>query len=232
LSAALVAREISRSILLPSGEQLDLLTQLSLEVAAGSSLAVMGRSGSGKTTLLSILGLLGKPDRGDVLIAGTSTSGLRDHEQARIRNREIGFVFQSYSLIPHMTAAENVELPLVQGARLGRNERRTLVRTAMDLAQISHRANSKPQQLSGGEQQRAAIARALVRSPTLILADEPTGALDMASADAVLEVLTESALARGSALVIATHDGAVAARAHSVAVLEGGTLAKHERSAA
>lgn len=224
MSGALEARQISRSILLPGGEQLELLSQVSLEIACGSSLAIMGRSGSGKTTMLSILGLLSKPDGGDVVIAEQSTAGLRDHEQARIRNREIGFVFQSYSLVPHMTAAENVELPLVQGARVGRSERRTLVRTAMELAQISHRANSKPRQLSGGEQQRTAIARALVRSPTLILADEPTGALDTASAEAILGVLTESAIARGAALVIATHDSAVASRADEIVVLEGGAL--------
>jgi ABC-type lipoprotein export system ATPase subunit len=224
MTDALVARDVFKAFVLPTGERLTLLQGLSLSLRAGSSIAVMGRSGSGKSTLLSVVGLLSRPDAGEVVIAGRPTSTLGDRAKAALRNEHIGFVFQSYSLVPHMTTAENVELPLLQGRPMSGRQRRQRVREAMELACISHRAESKPRQLSGGEQQRTAIARALVRSPSLILADEPTGALDTASAEPVLEVLTEAALARGAALLIATHDELVAQRAEEILVLEAGRL--------
>jgi ABC-type lipoprotein export system ATPase subunit len=184
----------------------------------------MGRSGSGKSTLLSVLGLLTNPDGGELSIGGEEIDSLTDRERSRLRNERIGFVFQSYSLIAHMTAWENVELALIQGRRMGWRERRARVRKAMELACIDHRASSRPRQLSGGEQQRTAIARALVRSPDLILADEPTGALDTANAESVLDVLADAAIAHGAALIIATHDEVVAARIGDVRRLEDGQL--------
>jgi ABC-type lipoprotein export system ATPase subunit len=224
MTVALAARGVVKGFVLPTGESLTLLNGLDLTLRSGSSIAVMGRSGSGKSTLLSVLGLLSHPDAGEVVVAGRSTTQLADRAKAALRNEHIGFVFQSYSLVPHMTAAENVELPLLQGRPVHARQRRERVREAMELAAISHRAASKPRQLSGGEQQRTAIARALVRSPSLILADEPTGALDTASAERVLEVLTEAALARGAALLIATHDELVANRAEEIVQLEAGRL--------
>jgi ABC-type lipoprotein export system ATPase subunit len=221
---ALVAEGLTRSVELPTGERLPLLQDLDLRLAPGKTVAIMGRSGSGKSTLLSILGLLTNPDGGELSIGGELTDALTDRERARIRNERIGFVFQSYSLVAHMTAWENVELPLIQGQRMRRRERQRRVRQAMELARIAHRATSRPKQLSGGEQQRTAIARALVRSPDLILADEPTGALDTISADHVLDVLTEAAIAHGAALIIATHDEVVAARTGDIRQLEDGQL--------
>lgn len=224
MTAALAATAVSKRVILPSGELLRLVDQVDLEVMPGTSLAVMGRSGSGKSTLLALCGLLSAPDEGQIAIGGIDTCHLADREKARLRNSHIGFVFQGYSLVPHMTAAENVELPLLQGGRMGRRERLGLVRAAMDLVGIGHRASSSPRQLSGGEQQRTAIARALVRSPALIVADEPTGALDTDTADTVLGVLTQAALERGAALILATHDVQVACRADQILHLRAGRL--------
>lgn len=221
---ALAAEGLERRVRLPNGELLELFADLKVQVIGGESVSIVGRSGSGKTSLLSILGLLSRPDSGTVTIAGNRADHLSDRGLATLRATSIGFVFQGYSLVPHMTARQNVELPLLQGQRLSRARRRTLVDHALRSAHIDHRADSLPRQMSGGEQQRAAIARAIVRSPNVIIADEPTGALDQSTADTVLRVLTDAALSQGAALVLATHDPLVARRADTVVELIKGRL--------
>ncbi|MFC1410338.1 ABC transporter ATP-binding protein [Streptacidiphilus sp. N1-12] len=230
-AAALHAERLHKSIVLASGERLPLVRGVSLSLAAGESAAVVGRSGSGKSTLLALLGLLSPADSGALRLGGRDTARLSDRQLSEVRGREIGFVFQNYSLLPHLTAAENVAMPLTQGRRLGRAEIRR--RTAAALAEVglADRADSRPRQLSGGEQQRTAIARALAGSPSVVLADEPTGALDVGTAEQVLTVLLESARSRGAALLVVTHDLAVAERMDRVLRLDRGALVEERQEA-
>lgn len=221
---AISGEGLRKDVVLPSGDRLRLLRDASLVVEEGEAVAIAGRSGSGKTTLLAVLGLLTSHDGGRLRVKDDDVDGLNDRKRSRLRNEQIGFVFQSYSLIPHLTAAENVALPLFQGTSLGRAEARRRVSRAMELVGITHRSQSRPRQLSGGEQQRTAIARALVRSPIAVLADEPTGALDTATAEHVLDALVEAARHDGTALVLVTHDPVVAGRADRTLVLEDGVL--------
>lgn len=215
---------ISKSVTLPNRRPLALLTGVDLSVRAGESVAIVGTSGSGKSTLLSLLGILTQPTEGTVSVCGQDSSRLSDAQRAGLRNRRIGFVFQSYSLVRHLTAAENVELPLRYGRAMGRQMRRRRVSEMLDLVGLADRVSSRPRMLSGGEQQRVAIARALVRRPPLILADEPTGALDVKTASGVLDVLLQATEQRGAALLLVTHDPAVAARMSRVLTLQNGAL--------
>jgi ABC-type lipoprotein export system ATPase subunit len=221
---AISGEGLCKDVVLPSGERLELLRGASLVVEEGEAVAIAGRSGSGKTTLLAVLGLLTSLDGGRLCVRDGDVAGLNDRQRSHLRNAQIGFVFQAYSLVSHLTAAENVALPLLQGKPVGRAEARRRVGRAMELVGIAHRADSRPRQLSGGEQQRTAIARALVRSPVAILADEPTGALDTATAEHVLDALTQAAQQDGTALVLVTHDPLVAARADRTLLLEDGRL--------
>ncbi len=216
--------DCSHAVSLPDGSSLGLLANVSVALEKGQSVSVRGRSGSGKTTLLSILGLLLTPDAGQVHVAGASLDGATDAQRTRARRATIGFVFQSASLVPNLTAYENVELPLLQGGDHSRARRRQAVAAAMDRAQITHRRTSFPRQLSGGEQQRVALARALVRSPAVIIADEPTASLDVATADRVLALLLERCREDGTSIVIATHDPQVAQHAHRRLTLDDGQL--------
>ncbi|MGA5817658.1 ABC transporter ATP-binding protein [Kitasatospora sp. NPDC094028] len=225
--SALVAEGITKTVRLPSGESLDLLRGIELRVGAGESVAVLGRSGSGKSTLLSVLGLLTTADRGTLSINGQDTSRLGDRQRAAFRNRELGFVFQNYSLLGHLSAAENVALPLRQGLPCPGREVRARTARALAAVGLTHRAASRPRQLSGGEQQRVALARAMVREPGIILADEPTGALDADTADDVLRMLVETSERRGGALVVVTHDVAVARRLSRSVRLAEGRLVPH-----
>jgi len=187
------------------------LRSLTLGLAAGEYAAVMGPSGSGKTTLLNILGLLDRPNAGSYRLAGVETTTLGEEGRARLRRERIGFVFQSFHLIPRLTAFENVELPLIL-AGVAPRERRPRVSAMLDAVGLAPRAHHRPDQLSGGQRQRVAIARATVMEPSLILADEPTGNLDQASGVEVirtLEVLND----RGLTLVVVTHDPAISGRA-------------------
>jgi ABC-type lipoprotein export system ATPase subunit len=220
----LVARKLTKSVTLAGGERLALLRKVDLTVQAGESVAIVGRSGSGKSTLLALLGLLARADSGHLAIGGHDVEALADRARSRMRNERLGFVFQNYSLLPHLSAAENVALPLWQGEPVGRAQARERVGVALESVGLTHVARSKPRQLSGGEQQRVAIARALVRRPDLVLADEPTGALDTATADMVLQTLFDVVSRSDAALVLVTHDRQVAARAGRVVALEGGTL--------
>lgn len=222
--SVLSATNLHKSVRLPSGERLHILKGASLVIGRGESCSVVGRSGSGKSTLLAILGLLTPSEAGTLILADRNVGALSDPELSRLRSSHLGFVFQGYSLIHHLTAAENVALPLLHGAPVTRGEARRRVSHVMDAVQMGPRARSRPRQLSSGEQQRTAIARALVRSPAIILADEPTGALDVETADIVLDVLLSAARQDGAAVVLVTHDPLVAARTDRRLHLDDGVL--------
>jgi putative ABC transport system ATP-binding protein len=198
------------------------LNKLSFEVKDGEFVAVMGPSGCGKSTLLNILGLLDDPDGGSFLFNGTEVAHFNERKRADLRKRNIGFVFQSFNLIDELTVFENVELPLIYLGVKG-PERKQRVEAVLDKMQIMHRRNHYPQQLSGGQQQRVAVARAVVNNPKLILADEPTGNLDTANGEAVMEMLTRI-MNGGTTIVMVTHSEEHAKRAHRVVNMLDGRL--------
>lgn len=198
------------------------LRGIDLAVAAGDFLAIMGPSGSGKSTLMNILGCLDVASSGSYRLAGHEVAELDETELARVRGTEIGFVFQSFNLVPRMSAQENVELPLVY-AGVGRRERRVRASAALEQVGLAARADHRPQQLSGGQQQRVAIARALVTEPTILLADEPTGNLDNASTDDVLEIIDRLA-EQGRTIVVITHEDAVGERADRIIEISDGLV--------
>ena len=203
------------------------LDGVSLDIRRGEKLAIMGPSGSGKTTLLSILGCLDRPSRGAYLFEGRRVEGLEDDELSRLRNRSIGFVFQSFHLIPQLTVAENVETPLLyEGAPPAEWRSRALA--ALERVSLAHRALHRPGELSGGEAQRAAIARALVTAPPLLLADEPTGNLDTHTGEEIARLLDELH-AGGGTVVLVTHNEALARRAERVVRLRDGRIEAEER---
>jgi putative ABC transport system ATP-binding protein len=201
-----------------------ILNGVDLNLHSGQSIAVLGRSGSGKSTLLSLMGLFDRPDQGQYLLRDTDITRISERRAAALRSREFGFVFQRFFLLKHLTAAQNVAMALVNGQGwLPRRKRRAKVMTALEQVGIAHLAKHRPARLSGGEQQRVAIARALVRDPKILLADEPTGALDTETGALVVEVL-RSATDRGCGLVLVTHDRDHAARMGSVLHLSDGVL--------
>jgi putative ABC transport system ATP-binding protein len=209
------------------GVEVRALDGIDLEVGQGDSLAIMGPSGSGKSTLLGLLGGLDRPTDGNLAFAGREVGTMSDDELARVRNQVVGFVFQSFQLLPRTTAVGNVGLPLVYRG-LGRAERR---RRAVDVLQsvgLGQRMGHRPSQLSGGEQQRVAIARALVTEPAMLLADEPTGNLDSRSGDEVLDLLARLHAERGVAVVVVTHDPDVAKRFERMVVVRDGRLVPEE----
>jgi putative ABC transport system ATP-binding protein len=207
---AIVAQSVTRTYDL-DGVTVPALRGVSLTVQAGDYLALVGTSGSGKSTLMHLLGGLDRPTSGTLLIGGRDVAALTPPEMARLRNEVIGFVFQSFHLLPRTTARDNVALPLVYRGT-GRRERRARAAELLERVGLGHRIDHRPNQMSGGEQQRVAIARALVTGPSVLLADEPTGNLDTATGESVLTLL-ESLNAEGVAVVLVTHDREVAARA-------------------
>ncbi|MBK9194525.1 MAG: ABC transporter ATP-binding protein [Flavobacteriales bacterium] len=179
------------------------LNAVDIAIGQGEFVAIMGPSGCGKSTLLNIIGLLDSPSSGSYFVAGEDVSGYNERKRAEVRKNTIGFVFQSFNLIDELTVAENIELPLIYTG-LGKAERKQRTLAAMERMNIAHRAKHFPQQLSGGQQQRVAIARAVVNNPKLILADEPTGNLDSAMGEEVMNLLTELNKA-GTTVIIVTH---------------------------
>ncbi len=204
-------------------ERVVALERCSLEIPAGTFLALMGPSGSGKTTLLNIIAGIDRPTSGEVQIGDTVITRLSDRQLTRWRNRNVGFVFQTFNLIPVLTAFENVELPLLL-TPLGKTERKEHVATALRLVGLEDRMNHLPRQLSGGQEQRVAIARAIVTDPTLILADEPTGDLDAHSAEEVMELMNRLNKDFGKAIVMVTHDPRAAHHASETRYIDKGVL--------
>ena len=212
------------------GVEVRALDGVDLTVGRAASLAIMGPSGSGKSTLLGLLGGLDRPTSGSLAFEGRDVATLSDDQLARVRNQVVGFVFQSFQLLPRTPAVGNVGLPLVYRG-VGRAERRRLAVEALESVGLGHRLGHRPSQLSGGEQQRVAIARALVTQPAMLLADEPTGNLDSRSGDEVLGLLARLHAERDVAVVVVTHDPGVAERFGRVVVVHDGRLVG-EREAA
>jgi ABC-type lipoprotein export system ATPase subunit len=211
---------ICRTYTRPGGEPVPALAGVSLRVEPGEFIAIVGSSGSGKTTLMNVLGLLDRPDAGRYRLDGQDVGNLNVNDQARLRNRKIGFVFQAFHLLPRASALQNVELPLLYSDRASIAG---LGQKALEAVGLSDRIDHTPAELSGGQQQRVAIARALVNEPDLVLADEPTGNLDETSALEIMEILQELSRA-GRTVVLVTHDSRMAAHAQRIARLERGRI--------
>ncbi|MFB3853035.1 MAG: ABC transporter ATP-binding protein [Vicinamibacterales bacterium] len=205
-------------------ERIDVLHGLSLDIPAGDFVALMGPSGSGKSTLLNLIGGLDRPTGGSIEVGGERIDQMSEGKLAAWRARHIGFVFQLYNLIPVLTAERNVELPLLL-TRLSRRERRRHVATALAIVGVSDRARHYPRQLSGGQEQRVGIARAIVADPEILLCDEPTGDLDRRSGDEILDLLQALNTEHGKTIAMVTHDPHAAARAKRTLYLDKGVLA-------
>src|SRR5579864_182999 len=205
------------------GEKIQVLQRLNLDVDKGDFVAFMGPSGSGKTTLLNLLGGLDVPTHGSITVAGDEITHMSGNKLTQWRARHVGFIFQMYNLIPVLTAFQNVELPLLL-TKLSKSDRRKHVETALGVVGLTDRMQHYPRQLSGGQEQRVTIARAIVSDPTFLICDEPTGDLDRKSADEVMTLIEELVGKYGKTVLMVTHDPVVAARAHTTLHLEKGVL--------
>jgi putative ABC transport system ATP-binding protein len=198
------------------------LRGVSFEIKRGEMLSIMGPSGSGKSTLMNILGCLDRPSSGEYVLDGERVSTLNDDQLASIRNRKVGFVFQSFNLLPRQTALSNVELPMRYAGAV--NNRKQRARAALESVGLGDRMTHKPPELSGGQQQRVAIARALVNDPAILMADEPTGNLDSKSGKEIMELIMRLNRERGTTIIIVTHDPNIAAQTQRVIRLQDGEL--------
>jgi putative ABC transport system ATP-binding protein len=223
---------VARTVELPDGQDLHILTSVDLVVSRGDHVGIIGRSGTGKSTLLNLLGLLDRPTGGTLHWAGTDLSAIRSHTAARIRGRDIGFVFQQFNLLPGRTAVENVMAPLLYASGREFWKRRTIAAEMLEKVGLGDRLDAMPHHMSGGEQQRIAIARALVRRPSVVLADEPTGALDVETGALVMKLLDQATYDSGAALITITHDPNVAAMARRHYRLAEGKLHQLDEVAA
>ena len=211
-------------------EEIHALRGVSIGIERGEYVAIMGPSGSGKSTLMNLIGCLDTPSKGSYLLNGKQVSQMNDNELARIRNEEIGFVFQTFNLLPRATALQNVELPLVYGGVQGK-ERGQRARAALEKVELSSRMGHRPNELSGGQRQRVAIARALVNNPSILLADEPTGNLDSKTGTEIMALFARLHEA-GNTIVLVTHEADIAAFAHRTIHLRDGKVEKDVRQAA
>jgi putative ABC transport system ATP-binding protein len=217
-----IIKDVSKSY--SRGNQtLRVLEKITLEIEEGDFLVLMGPSGSGKSTLLNLIAGLDRVDQGRIEVGGQEITSLSENQLSRWRALHVGFIFQFYNLIPVLTAFENVELPLLLTA-LSKRERRDHVKTALSLVNLRDRMDHYPRQLSGGQQQRVAIARAVVTDPTILVADEPTGDLDRASAEEVLKLMERLSNDLGRTIIMVTHDPRAAKKAHTIKYLDKGIL--------
>ena len=203
------------------------LDEVDLEINQNDYVSIMGVSGSGKSTLLNILGLLDTPTSGDYILSGINTSKMDDDEMAGIRSTKIGFIFQSFHLIPRLTAFENIEMPMILSG-INPNERSIKVNSALEKVDLTDRSDHKPEQLSGGQRQRVAIARSIVMEPDVLLADEPTGNLDTTSGNEVVKLIEELNLA-GLTLIVVTHDREMGERSNRLIELKDGKIINDQR---
>jgi len=211
-------------------EEIHALRGVTFEIKTGEYVAVMGPSGSGKSTLMNLIGCLDTPSKGKYVLRGKVVSEMNDDELAAVRNREIGFVFQTFNLLPRATALHNVELPLVY-AGVPKDKRIEMAKHALELVDLGERMTHKPNELSGGQRQRVAIARALVMNPSILLADEPTGNLDSATGEEIMR-LFERLHGEGNTIILVTHERDIADHAHRTIHIRDGRIEKDEARAA
>lgn len=220
-------RDIGRKYVI-GAETIHALKSVSLDIEKGEFVALMGPSGSGKSTLMNILGCLDTPTRGEYVLNGINVSDMTEDELASVRNKEIGFVFQTFNLLPRSTALDNVALPLVY-AGLGKKKRDDQARHALESVGLGNRVEHKPNELSGGQRQRVAVARALINNPSIILADEPTGNLDTKTSVEIMGLL-EEIHSRGNTIILVTHEEDIALHAHRIVRMRDGLIEDDHRN--
>jgi putative ABC transport system ATP-binding protein len=208
-------------------QEINAVSGVDIEIKRGEYVAIMGPSGSGKSTLMNLIGCLDTPSKGQYYINGNLVSEMTDDELARIRNKEIGFVFQTFNLLPRATSLHNVELPLIYSG-MGSEQRLERARAAMKAVDLAERMHHKPNELSGGQRQRVAVARALVNNPSILLADEPTGNLDTATGNEIM-ALFERLYQQGNTIVLVTHEHDIALHAHRIIHVRDGKVEKDEK---
>ena len=225
LSPIIVTRDLKKDYVM-GAETVHALAGVDCVIQRNEYVAIMGPSGSGKSTLMNMIGCLDSPTSGEYILNEQAVQDLDDDELARIRNRDVGFVFQTFNLLPRATALHNVELPLIY-AGVSRKERRVRAEHALEIVQLADRMDHKPNELSGGQRQRVAIARALVNNPSILLADEPTGNLDSSTSNEIMNVFDELHEA-GQTVIMVTHEYSVAIHAHRVITLVDGKISSHD----